>query len=83
MITNERQRWVARGEKKRLEQAIARARGEGPRADVHPALHDAMIEGMDSQLTDLNAELGAYDALKAGQLAPGSSRPEIRRATER
>jgi transcriptional regulator with XRE-family HTH domain len=68
MITNERQRRVAAGEKKRFEQAIARARAEGPSADVHPVLHDAMIEGMESQLTDLNAELVAYDALKAGHV---------------
>ncbi len=68
MITNERQRRVAVGEKKRFEQAIARARSEGPGADVHPVLHDAMIAGMDSQLADLNAELSAYDALRAGQV---------------
>jgi hypothetical protein len=41
MITNERQRRVAVGEKARFEQAIARARTEGPGADVHPALHNA------------------------------------------
>jgi transcriptional regulator with XRE-family HTH domain len=66
MITNERQRKVAVGEKRRFEQAIARARVEGPGADVHPVLHNAMIEGMDSQLADLNTELSAYDALRAG-----------------
>ncbi len=68
MITNERQRNVVSGEKKRFEQAIARARAEGPGADVHPVLHDAMIAGMDSQLADLNAELSAYEALRAGQV---------------
>jgi DNA-binding XRE family transcriptional regulator len=68
MITNERQRNVASGEKKRFEQAIARARAEGPGADVHPVLHDAMIAGMDSQLADLSAELNAYEALRAGQV---------------
>ncbi len=68
MITNERQRRVAVGEKKHFEQAIARARAEGPGADVHPVLHDSMIEGMDSQLADLNGELVAYDALRAGHV---------------
>jgi transcriptional regulator with XRE-family HTH domain len=68
MITNERQRRVAVGEKTRFEQAIAHARTEGPGADIHPALHDAMIDGMSSQLADLEDELRRYDALRAGRV---------------
>jgi transcriptional regulator with XRE-family HTH domain len=68
MITNERQRRVAVGEKTRFEHAIARARTEGPGTDVHPALHDAMIDGMSSQLADLDDELRSYDALRAGRV---------------
>jgi DNA-binding XRE family transcriptional regulator len=68
MITNERQRRVAAGEKKRFEQAIARAQAEGPGVDVHPVLHNAMVEGMSSQLEDLNDELSAYDALRDGRV---------------
>jgi DNA-binding XRE family transcriptional regulator len=68
MITNERQRRVAAGRKKRFEQAIAQAHADGPGADVHPVLHDAMIDGMKSQLADINDELGAYDALRAGHV---------------
>jgi transcriptional regulator with XRE-family HTH domain len=68
MITNERQRRVATAEEKRFERAIARAHAEGPKADVHPMLHDAMIKGMSSQLKDLKDELSAYEDLRAGRI---------------
>lgn len=72
MITNERQRGVAATQKQRFEHAIARAQAEGPGADVHPALHNAMIEGMNSQLADLDDEVRAYDALRAGRVKGAS-----------
>jgi DNA-binding XRE family transcriptional regulator len=68
MITNERQRRLAATAKERFERAIADARREGQGADVHPALHDAMVEGMRSQLSDLDGEVRAYDDLRAGRV---------------
>ncbi len=68
MLTNERQRRLAATQIERFERAIADAKSEGPGTDVHPMLHSAMIDGMSSQLADLNDEVRAYDELRAGRV---------------
>ena len=57
MITNERQHRITKAEIKRFEHALARAEEEAPAAGVHPRLHQAMIDGLASQLDDLREEL--------------------------
>lgn len=66
MITNERQHRITKAEIRRFEQAIAEA--EAPMADVHPRLHEAMIEGLRSQLEDLQSEISEYEALRGGKI---------------
>lgn len=68
MLTNERQRRVAGAQIERFEKAIAEAEAVGPAADVHPRLHQATIDGMRSQLADLEEEARAYDDLSAGRV---------------
>jgi transcriptional regulator with XRE-family HTH domain len=68
MIANERQYKISAAEIKRFEKAIARARAEGPTADVDPRIHNAMIAGMDSQLSDLREQVGEYQALREGKV---------------
>jgi transcriptional regulator with XRE-family HTH domain len=68
MITNERQRRITQAEIRRFERAIARAEADGPSENVHPRLHEAMIEGLGSQLDDLREELNEYEALRGGKI---------------
>jgi DNA-binding Xre family transcriptional regulator len=68
MITNERQQRITQREAKRFEAAIAQAQQEGPSNDIHPRLHQALIDGLRSQLKDLRAELREYEALRAGEV---------------
>jgi transcriptional regulator with XRE-family HTH domain len=68
MITNERQHRITAAETKRFEHAIARAEQDGPTPEVDPRLHQAMIEGMRSQLNDLSDELYEYEALRDGKI---------------
>jgi transcriptional regulator with XRE-family HTH domain len=68
MITNERQYRVTKAEINRFEDAIDRFQHEEPLADVHPRLHDAMIDGLRSQVDDLHDQLREYEALREGKI---------------
>lgn len=68
MITNERQYRIAKSEARRFEEAIAAARERGPGTDVHPRIHQAMIESLESELTVLRGQIKRYEALKAGKV---------------
>ncbi len=68
MITNERQHRITKAEIRRFEQAIAHAEAEHPTADVHPRLHEAMIEGLRSQLEELRSDVSDYEALREGKV---------------
>jgi hypothetical protein len=68
LITNERQYRIAKSEAKKFEQAIARARAEKPSAEVHPRIHRAMIDSLESELAVLREQLDRYEALKAGRV---------------
>ena len=68
MITNERQYRMTKVEVERFEQAIAAEHGPGTE-QIHPRIRQAMREGLQSQLDDLRAEITAYEALRAGQVA--------------
>jgi transcriptional regulator with XRE-family HTH domain len=68
MITNERQHRITKAEIKRFERAIARAEQEEAPAGVHPRLHEAMLDGLRSQVDELRAELKQYEALREGKI---------------
>ena len=68
MITNERQYRIAKSEAQKFEQAIAAARDETPSAGVHPRVHEAMIESLESERDVLREQLDHYEALKAGKV---------------
>lgn len=68
MITNQRQQRITKTQIKLFEEAISRAEQDGPGADIDPRLHDAMIDGMRSQLADLRDESNEYDALREGKV---------------
>lgn len=66
MITNERQFRITRAEAERFRQAIEDAKTQ--ETDLSPRMYQAMIEGLQSQLDDLLAEVSQYEALKAGEI---------------
>jgi HTH-type transcriptional regulator/antitoxin HigA len=68
VITNERQYRIAKSEARKFEEAVAAARARGPSADVHPRIHQAMIESLESELAALREQLKRYEALKAGKV---------------
>lgn len=68
MITNERQYRIAKSEGRKFERAIAAARAAKPRADLHPRVHKAMIESLESELHVLREQLRRYESLKAGKV---------------
>jgi DNA-binding Xre family transcriptional regulator len=68
MITNERQYRIAKAEAQKFDRAIVAARGEKPSPGVHPRVHEAMIESLESELAILREQLDHYEALKAGKV---------------
>lgn len=66
MITNERQYKITRAEAEKFRRAL-REMKSGPvqRDGVHPRLVQAEREALESQLIDLEAEIGQYEQLKA------------------
>lgn len=74
MITNELQYRITKSEARKFEQAIAAARGREPDPDVHPRIHQAMIESLESELAVLREQLERYEALKAGKVRSRKAR---------
>jgi DNA-binding XRE family transcriptional regulator len=71
MITNERQYKITKSQLEAFEQAHAQALAKEPAPGVHPRIHQAMQEGLASQISDLREQIERYQALKAG-LVPGT-----------
>jgi DNA-binding transcriptional regulator YiaG len=69
MITNERQYRITNAELKRFEEALAAQAAEGPSPDVHPRIHQAMLDAMASERDELHAQLARYDDLRSGRVA--------------
>lgn len=65
MIENERQYRITKAQLARLEAALARS--QKPSAKIHRRLHQAMIDGFQSQIDELRDELAAYENLKEGK----------------
>ena len=69
MITNERQYRITNAELKRFEEALAERTAAGPSPDVHPRIHQAMLDAMASERDELRAQLDRYDDLRSGRIA--------------
>ncbi len=66
MIKNERQYRITRAQAERFERTIAAA-GARPSPAIHPKLQKAQLDGLRSQLGDLQRELREYEALRSGR----------------
>ncbi|MHB1570358.1 MAG: helix-turn-helix domain-containing protein [Solirubrobacteraceae bacterium] len=69
MIANERQYRIATAELRRFEEALAERTATGPSPDVHPRIHQAMLDAMASERDELRAQLDRYDDLRSGRVA--------------
>lgn len=65
MIKNERQHRITKKQVVRFDQALERLAEERQPA-VHPALHEAQVNALNSQRADLDAEVTEYERLRAG-----------------
>jgi DNA-binding XRE family transcriptional regulator len=68
MITNERQYRITRAEATKLREALEAAVEVGPAEGVHPRIHQAIQDGLKSQLHELDANLNDYEALRSGRV---------------
>ena len=66
MIKNERQYRISKAQVARFRGALETLK-QTPPGDLHPVLLKAQREVVESQLGDLLAEVGEYEALQAGQ----------------
>jgi DNA-binding Xre family transcriptional regulator len=67
VITNERQYRITKAEAERF--ATALAQPEEKLAHLHPRIRQAMREGAESQLEELQADLAEYEALRDGRVS--------------
>jgi transcriptional regulator with XRE-family HTH domain len=68
MIANQRQYLITKKQIREFEAAVRAAKENGPDSGVHERIHEAMIDGLESQLADLNEQVDRYQALKAGEV---------------
>lgn len=66
MIKNERQYRITKTQAGRFRQAIALAKAK-PSPATHPRLRKAELDGLRSQLEDLQRDLHAYEELRSGK----------------
>jgi DNA-binding transcriptional regulator YiaG len=69
MITNERQFRIANAQMKRFGEALAAQAATGPSPDVHPRIHQAMVDATASERDELRAQVERYDDLRSGRVA--------------
>lgn len=65
MIINQRQYALAKAAASRFEEALAKEKAKRPRKVVHPRIHRAKLDGLQSQLDELNAEISEFEALSS------------------
>jgi DNA-binding XRE family transcriptional regulator len=65
MITNDRQYRITKAQADKFRQAIEDAAGY--ESELSPRMRQAVLDGMRSQLSDLEREIDEYDAIKNGE----------------
>lgn len=69
MITNERQYRISFAALRRFEEGLAALESSAPDPDVHPRIHQAMIEATESERDEFRDQLVRYDDLRSGRVA--------------
>ena len=66
MITNERQHRITKAEAARFRRALREA--EEQPTELSPRMHQVVLDGMRSQLSDLEREIEEFDAVRSGRV---------------
>ena len=66
MITNERQYAITKAQTERFKESLAKS--DAPDKKVHPRVRQAMLEGLQSQLLDLENEIAEFEKLRDGKI---------------
>jgi len=69
VIANERQYRITKAELKRFEDALAAQVASGPSPNVHPRIHQALMDATRSEIDELRSQLERYDDLRSGRVA--------------
>jgi DNA-binding transcriptional regulator YiaG len=69
VIANERQYRITKAELKRFEDALAAQAASGPSPNVHPRIHQALMDATRSEIDELRSQLERYDDLRSGRVA--------------
>lgn len=72
MIANQRQYGITKAQLAQFEEALAQQRASTPSPGVHPRVHQAMQDAMESEIVELRAQLARYDDLRSGRVAQRS-----------
>jgi transcriptional regulator with XRE-family HTH domain/dephospho-CoA kinase len=67
LIKNERQYRITRAQAEKFETAVQDLKSAPAGSRVHPKLHQAQIDALQSQLAELREELEEYEALRSGR----------------
>jgi HTH-type transcriptional regulator/antitoxin HipB len=69
VIANQRQYRITKVQLARFEEALAEHRASAPSPGVHPRIHQAMGDAMESKILELGAQIARYDDLRNGRVA--------------
>jgi DNA-binding transcriptional regulator YiaG len=69
MITHECQYRITKAELRRFEEALAAQAATGPSPNVHPRIHQALMDATASERDELRAQLARYEDLRSGRVA--------------
>jgi DNA-binding transcriptional regulator YiaG len=69
VIANQRQYQITKAQLARFEEALAEHRASAPSPGVHPRIHQAMGDAMESEILELRAQMDRYDDLRNGRVA--------------
>jgi DNA-binding transcriptional regulator YiaG len=69
VVTNQRQYGITKVELGKFEEALAQQRASAPSPGVHPRIHKAMQDAMESEIIELRAQLQRYEDLRSGRVS--------------
>ena len=65
MIDNQRQYQITNDQIELFKEALAQAEHESPQASEQLWIHEALLDGMRSQIQDLQTEVNSYEILQS------------------
>jgi DNA-binding transcriptional regulator YiaG len=69
VIGNQRQYGITKAQLAKFEEALEQQRASAPSPGVHPRIHQAMQDALESEIVELRAQLQHYNDLRSGRVA--------------